>query len=111
MSAASQGQAAAAGCAAPDQSAPLSGVDLARETVITGAVTVADSGEPVAGAYVRLLDRSGEFAAEVVSSAEGVFRFFAAPGPWTVRALSRQGDGEAEVSAERGLNEVKLTVS
>jgi hypothetical protein len=105
------GQATAAGCAAPDQSAPLSGVDLERETVITGVVRTRDSAEPVAGAYVRLLDRSGEFAAEVVSSTEGVFRFFAAPGTWTVRALSRHGDGTAEVSAERGVNEVALAVS
>ncbi|MEU8659439.1 DUF1416 domain-containing protein, partial [Actinoplanes philippinensis] len=75
----------AAGCAAPDQSAPLpSSVDLAKETVITGIVRNADA-EVVGGAYVRLLDGSGEFTAEVVSSPEGVFRFFAAPGSWTVR--------------------------
>ena len=68
------------GCAAPDQSAPLpAGVDLQKETVITGVVTNPD-GETVGGAYVRLLDSSGEFTAEVVSSPEGVFRFFAAPG-------------------------------
>lgn len=103
--------AAAAGCAAPDQSAPLSGVDLAKETVITGVVRAGGSEEPVAGAYVRLLDGGGEFAAEVVSSPDGVFRFFAAPGSWTVRALSRQGDGGAEVTADRGVNEVAVTVS
>jgi len=103
--------AAAAGCAAPDQSAPLSGVDLTKETVITGLVCVDGVDEPVAGAYVRLLDASGEFTAEVVSSPGGVFRFFAAPGAWTVRALSRQGSGELAVSAERGLNEVTLRVS
>jgi hypothetical protein len=102
--------ATAAGCAAPDQSAPLTGVDLAKETVITGVVTVAGSGEAVAGAYVRLLDASGEFAAEVVSSPAGQFRFFAAPGSWTVRALSRQGSGDATVAADRGVNEVALTV-
>ena len=100
-----------AGCAAPDQSAPLTGVDLTKETVITGLVCVDGVDEPVAGAYVRLLDASGEFTAEVVSSPEGVFRFFAAPGAWTVRALSRQGSGELAVSAERGLNEVTLRVS
>ncbi|HET6483052.1 MAG TPA: DUF1416 domain-containing protein [Actinoplanes sp.] len=101
----------AAGCAAPDQSAPLpAGVDLHRETVLTGIVCDAE-GAPVGGAYVRLLDSSGEFTAEVVSSPEGVFRFFAAPGSWTLRALSRSGNGEAVVDATVGLNEVGLSVN
>jgi hypothetical protein len=101
----------AAGCAAPDQSAPLpAGVDLEKETVITGTVRNAD-GEAVGGAYVRLLDASGEFTAEVVSSPEGVFRFFAAPGSWTLRALSRAGNGDLTVDAARGINEVALGVS
>ena len=99
------------GCAAPDQSAPLpSSVDLQKETVITGIVRNAE-GEAVGGAYVRLLDSSGEFTAEVVSSPEGVFRFFAAPGSWTVRALSRHGNGELGVDAARGVNEVALSVA
>lgn len=101
----------AAGCAAPDQSAPLpSSVDLAKETLITGFVRNAD-GEVVGGAYVRLLDSSGEFTAEVVSSPEGVFRFFAAPGSWTVKALSQQGKGEVAVDAARGVNETAVTVA
>ncbi|BBH65024.1 hypothetical protein ACTI_17090 [Actinoplanes sp. OR16] len=102
---------AAASCAAPDQSAPLpSSVDLTRETVITGIVTSAE-GDAVGGAYVRLLDGSGEFTAEVVSSPEGVFRFFAAPGSWTVRALSRFGNGELAVDATVGVNEVAINVA
>ncbi|WP_430780581.1 DUF1416 domain-containing protein [Actinoplanes sp. G11-F43] len=101
----------AAGCAAPDQSAPLpSSVDLAKETVITGSVRNG-AGEVVGGAYVRLLDSSGEFTAEVVSSPEGVFRFFAAPGSWTVKALSQQGKGELAVDADRGINEITVTVA
>jgi hypothetical protein len=101
------------GCAAPDQSTPLAGVDLAKETVITGVVRADGSGsnQVVAGAYVRLLDATGEFAAEVVSSPAGEFRFFAAPGKWTVRALSRQGNGDVAVVADRGITEVTLTVS
>lgn len=100
----------AAGCAAPDQAAalPLS-VDLEKETVITGVVQAA--GDPVAGAYVRLLDRSGEFTAEVVTSPAGQFRFFAAPGTWQLRALSRFGNGDATVTADRGVNEVSLAVA
>jgi hypothetical protein len=100
-----------AGCAAPDQSAPLpASVDLEKETVITGSVTTGE-GEAVGGAYVRLLDGSGEFTAEVVTSPEGVFRFFAAPGSWTLRALSRFGNGELAVDASRGVNEVSLSVA
>jgi hypothetical protein len=102
---------AASGCAAPDQSAPLpAGVDLEKETVITGIVRTAE-GEPVGGGYVRLLDSSGEFTAEVVTSPQGVFRFFAAPGSWTLRALSRAGNGELAVDVTRGVNEVGLSVA
>jgi hypothetical protein len=99
------------GCAAPDQSAPIpASVDLQKETVITGVVSNGD-GEAVGGAYVRLLDSTGEFTAEVVTSPQGVFRFFAAPGSWTLRALSRHGNGDLAVDATRGLNEVGLSVN
>ena len=99
------------GCAAPDQSAPIpASVDLEKETVITGVVSNAD-GEAVGGAYVRLLDSTGEFTAEVVTSPQGVFRFFAAPGSWTLRALSRHGNGDLAVDATRGVNEVGLSVA
>ena len=99
------------GCAAPDQSAPLpASVDLQKETVITGTVVTA-AGEAVAGGYVRLLDSTGEFTAEVVTSPQGVFRFFAAPGSWTLRALSRHGNGDLAVDASRGVNEVGLRVA
>jgi hypothetical protein len=97
------------GCAAPDQAVPMpASVDLAKETVITGVVRAGE--EPVRGAYVRLLDASGEFTAEVVTSPAGEFRFFAAPGTWTLRALSRRGNGDATVSAERGVNQIALAV-
>jgi hypothetical protein len=98
-------------CSAPKQGLTLpAGVDLEKETVITGAVTNAD-GDVVAGAYVRLLDSTGEFTAEVVTSPAGVFRFFAAPGSWTLRALSRHGNGDLTVDAARGINEVGITVA
>jgi hypothetical protein len=98
------------GCAAPDQAAPLpASVDLTKETVITGVVRAGE--EPVGGAYVRLLDVGGEFTAEVVTSPAGEFRFFAAPGKWTLRALSRRGNGDATISAERGVNQVALGVT
>ena len=97
------------GCGAPEQSTPVpAGVDVEKETVITGVVKAGDG--PVAGAYVRLLDATGEFTAEVVTSAAGQFRFFAAPGTWTLRALSRQGNGDTTVAADCGINEVAVTV-
>jgi hypothetical protein len=97
-------------CGAPDQAVALPpGTDLTKETVLTGRV-VAD-GQPVAGAYVRLLDGTGEFTAEVVSSAAGQFRFFAAPGTWTLRALSRSGNGEAVLTADGpGVHRAEVTV-
>jgi hypothetical protein len=99
-----------AGCGAPEQAAPIpASVDLAKETVISGTVRAGD--EPVAGAYVRLLDSSGEFTAEVITSPAGQFRFFAAPGTWTLRALSRAGNGETVVAADRGVNEIALAVA
>ena len=101
----------AGGCAAPDQAAPLpASVDLEKETVISGTVR-SQAGETVAGAYVRLLDSSGEFTAEVVTSPAGQFRFFAAPGTWTLRALSRHGNGDVSVTAARGVNEAVVTVA
>ncbi len=88
-------------CGAPVGGVSLEDVDVAKESVIIGSV-VRDS-VPVGGAYVRLLDGDGEFTAEVVTSATGGFRFFAAPGKWTLRALAPGGKGEAVVSAERGV--------
>jgi len=59
------------GCGAPEQGAALpASVDLEKETVITGVVR-SKVGDPVAGAYVRLLDATGEFTAEVVTSPAG----------------------------------------
>lgn len=100
-----------AGCAAPAQGGDLpSSVNLETDTVVSGQVVNA-SGEAVTGAYVRLLDTQGEFTAEVVTGDGGVFRFFAAPGTWTLRALSRDGDGSQDVTVDRGLTEVTVTVA
>ncbi|HSP38491.1 MAG TPA: DUF1416 domain-containing protein [Frankiaceae bacterium] len=87
-------------CSPPVGGLSLDGVDVKKESVIQGSVT--RSGQPVASAYVRLLDASDEFTAEVVTSATGHFRFFARPGQWTLRALSPQGGGEARVVAQQG---------
>lgn len=99
-------------CAAPKQGQKLpAGVDVEKETVLTGQVTDASS-SPVAGAFVRLLDSTGEFTAEVVASPTGDFRFFAAPGTWTLRALSSVGNGDVTVSPEGpGVHEHDITVA
>ena len=59
-------------------------------------------GEPVAGAYVRLLDPTGEFTAEVPTSATGHFRFFAGDGRWTLRTLAPGAKTDRQVVASRG---------
>ncbi|NYI79561.1 DUF1416 domain-containing protein [Nocardioides panzhihuensis] len=77
-------------CGATEGGLSLAGVDVAKEAVIQGQVTRA--GEPVHGAYVRLLDRTGEFTAEVPTSATGHFRFFAGDGEWTLRTLAPKAE-------------------
>jgi Protein of unknown function (DUF1416) len=98
-------------CGAPDQSVALpAGTDLTKETVLVGRVLA--EGSPVGGAFVRLLDGTGEFTAEVVASASGDFRFFAAPGTWTLRALSPAGNGDASVAPSgAGIHEVDVKVA
>lgn len=95
-------------CGAPKQGGALAGIDLSTQTVIQGSVW--HDGAPVAGAYVRLLDGTDEFTAEVVTSPEGEFRFFAAPGTWKVRSLAAVGKGERVLDAETGLNETTIVI-
>src|SRR6266545_133460 len=73
-------------CGATEGGLSLDGIDVAKEAIIQGQVTKDD--QPVGNAYVRLLDRTGEFTAEVPTSATGHFRFFAGPGEWTLRTLA-----------------------
>src|SRR5690242_19005663 len=77
-------------CGAVKGGLPLDGVDINKEAVIQGQVLKGD--EPVGNAYVRLLDRTGEFTAEVPTPASGHFRFFAGDGEWTLRTLAPQAD-------------------
>ena len=99
-------------CSAPKQGLTLpASVDLEKETVITGRV-VDSSGQAVGGSFVRLLDSSGEFTAEVVASATGDFRFFAAPGAWTLSVLHKDGKARKDVEAsEPGLVEASLSLT
>jgi hypothetical protein len=97
-------------CGAKKGGLDLKGVDVDKEAVIQGQVLRGE--EPVGGAYVRLLDASGEFTAEVPTSATGHFRFFAAPGNWTLRTLAPKAEPvDREVVAQYGaVAEVAVTV-
>src|SRR3954454_7697755 len=95
-------------CGAPEQTPTLpAGIDIEKETVIYGVVSKDEA--PVPGAYVRLLDEGGEFTAEVVTSGTGDFRFFAAPGTWTLSVLHKDGQVRREVrAAQPGLLRIPL---
>ena len=85
--------------------APAGGVAVTEnssgEAIIEG--TVSAGGAPVQVGYARLLNDGGEFVAEVPLGSDGGFRFFAAPGTWTVRVLAPRGArAEETVSADRG---------
>ena len=87
-------------CGAPDQDTLPALEVSAAEAVVHGFVT--RDGSPFGGAYVRLLDSTGEFTAEVQSSATGYFRFYAAAGDWTLRTLFRGGSVDTAVTAAQG---------
>ena len=77
-------------CGATAGGLSLDGIDVAKEAVVQGQVL--RDGQPVPNAYVRLLDRTGEFTAEVPTSATGHFRFFAGDGEWTLRTLAPKAE-------------------
>jgi hypothetical protein len=97
-------------CGATKGGLSVEGIDVTKEAVVQGIVLHA--GEPVGGAYVRLLDAGGEFTAEVPTSATGHFRFFAAPGSWTLRVLAPgAATVDRSVVAEQGVvAEVEVSV-
>jgi hypothetical protein len=96
-------------CGATEGGLSLDGIDVAKEAIIQGQVVRA--GEPVGNAYVRLLDRTGEFTAEVPTSATGHFRFFAGDGEWTLRTLAPQSEPvDTKVGAATG-RVAEVTVS
>jgi uncharacterized protein DUF1416 len=98
-------------CGAPPQAPTLPPhVDVTKETVIYGTVSKDDA--PVPGAYVRLLDSTGEFTAEVLTSATGDYRFFAAPGEWTLSVMHNSGSVRQPVTAQApGLVEASLVLA
>jgi hypothetical protein len=99
------------GCGAPAGGVPVSAAtDAGTQAVVQGRVTQNGSAVPVG--YARLLDSGGDFVAEVPLGEDGNFRFFAAPGSWTLRVLA-PGNVRAErmVSADVGkITEVEVAV-
>ena len=88
------------GCGAPagGVSAPAT---AGSQVIVEGRVT--RDGAAVATGYARLLGTGDEFVAEVPLGADGGFRFFAAPGPWTLRVLAPGGQrAERPVQAAYG---------
>jgi len=91
------------GCGAPagGVSVSASAGTLASQAVVEGRVT--REGAPVSTGYARLLGTGDEFVAEVPLGEDGGFRFFAAPGSWTLRVLAPRGvRAERSVQADLG---------
>jgi hypothetical protein len=57
-----------------------------------------------------LLDRDGEFTAELPTNLQGQFRFFAAPGAWTLVVQAPGARVEQKVTAAQG-NPAEIVIS
>ena len=110
MTSQDQDQAQGDGCGAPAGGVPVTAAtDAGSQTVVEGRV-VRDNA-PVSTGYARLLGTGDEFVAEVPLGDDGGFRFFAAPGSWTLRVLA-PGGLRAERSVEADFGQVtKVDVS
>ncbi len=97
-------------CGATEGGLSLDGVNVAKEAVVQGQVT--REGEPVGNASVRLLDRTGEFTAEVPTNEHGQFRFFAGDGEWTLRTLAPKSEpvDQRVVAARGSVAEVAIAI-
>ena len=101
--------AAADGCGAPAGGVAASAA-AGDQAVVEGRVV--HDGVPVATGYARLLGTGDEFVAEVPLGDDGGFRFFAAPGSWTLRVLAPGGlRAERSIAADYGkVTRVDVTV-
>jgi Protein of unknown function (DUF1416) len=77
-------------CGAPAGGVTITKDKAGKEAIVEGHVLRA-GGDPVATGYARLLGSGDEFVAEVPLGDDGGFRFFAAPGDWTLRVLAPGG--------------------
>jgi hypothetical protein len=97
------------GCGAPVGGAGKPAA-VGSQAVVEGRVVHA--GAPLATGYARLLGTGDEFVAEVPLGEDGGFRFFAAPGSWTLRVLAPGGlRAERPVEADYGrVTTVEVTI-
>jgi Protein of unknown function (DUF1416) len=95
-------------CGATPGGPSLDGIDVTTQTIIQGVVLRdgddgVPNGTPVGNAHVRLLDCDGEFTAELPTNLQGQFRFFAAPGVWTLIVQAPGVRVEQQVTAAQGV--------
>jgi hypothetical protein len=83
------------GCGAPAGGVTITADAASKEAVIEGRVL--RDGAPVTTGYARLRGTGDEFVAEVPLGDDGGFRFFAAPGDWTLIVLAPGGVREERV--------------
>jgi uncharacterized protein DUF1416 len=89
------------GCGAPAGGVTITADKASKEAVVEGRVL--RDGAPVTTGYARLRGTGDEFVAEVPLGDDGGFRFFAAPGDWTLVVLAPGGVREERVvSADIG---------
>lgn len=89
------------GCGAPAGGVTVTADKASKEAVIEGRVL--KGGAPVTTGYARLKGTGDEFVAELPLGEDGGFRFFAAPGDWTLVVLAPGGvREERSVSADTG---------
>ncbi len=92
------------GCGAPAGGAPIPATATAGDQAVVEGRVMHD-GAPVGTGYARLLGTGDEFVAEVPLGGDGGFRFFAAPGSWTLRVLA-PGGLRAERVVDAGYGQV-----
>jgi hypothetical protein len=90
-------------CGAPAGGVTITKDKAVKEAVIEGHVLRGDA--PVSTGYARLLGTGDEFVAEVPLGDDGGFRFFAAPGEWTLRVLA-PGNVRLEESVSADIGQI-----
>jgi len=98
------------GCGAPAGGVTITADAASKEAVVEGRVL--RGATPVTTGYARLRGSGDEFVAEVPLGDDGGFRFFAAPGDWTLVVLAPGGiRDERVVSANIGqITKVEIAV-
>jgi hypothetical protein len=91
------------GCGAPAGGVTITADKASKEAVIEGRVL--RDGTPVTTGYARLRGTGDEFVAELPLGSDGGFRFFAAPGEWTLVVLA-PGGVRAERTVSAGIGQV-----